>query len=55
MKFNRRDFLIATSAAGLLTQSGQISFAAEKNSNDEKKFVVEDKKVTVYMTAEKGG
>ena len=54
MKFNRRDFLIATSAAGLLTQSGQSSFAAEKNSNDEKKFVVEDKKVTVYTTAEKG-
>ncbi|MEP6922827.1 MAG: glycoside hydrolase family 30 protein [Pyrinomonadaceae bacterium] len=53
MKINRRDFLIATSAAGLLTQSGQLSFAAERNSNDEEKSSAEEKKVAVYTTAEK--
>lgn len=52
MKINRRDFLIATSAAGLLTQAGKVSLAAEKAPNIQKKAVPTDKKVTVYTTAE---
>ena len=52
MKINRRNFLIASSAAGVLSQTGKISFAAEKESETEKKFVAEDKKVSVYTTAE---
>jgi glucosylceramidase len=51
MKINRRDFLIATSAAGLLTQTGQLSEAAEANPETVKRFAVDDKKVAVYTTA----
>lgn len=52
MKINRRNFLIASSAAGVLSQTGKISFAAEKESEKEKKFVADDKKIAVYTTAE---
>jgi len=52
MKINRRNFLIASSAAGILSQTGKLSFAAEKESENEEKFVVDDKKVSVYTTAE---
>ena len=52
MKINRRNFLIASSAAGVLSQTGKISFAAEKESENKEKFVVDGKKVTVYTTAE---
>lgn len=52
MKINRRDFLIATSAAGVLTQTGQLSLAAEKKSENAEKSVVDGKKVSVYTTAE---
>ncbi len=51
MKFNRRDFLIATSAAGILANTGEISFAAENDSGADK-IKVEDKKVSVFTTAE---
>ena len=60
MKINRRDFLIATSAAGLLTQAEQFSQAAEAHPETIEKFAVErkrigvaDKKVAVYTTAAK--
>jgi glucosylceramidase len=52
MKINRRNFIIASSAAGVLSQAGKISFAAEKESEKEQKFVVADKKVALYTTAE---
>jgi glucosylceramidase len=52
MKINRRNFLIAGSAAGVLAQTGKISFAAEKESEKTEKFAVDDKKVAVYTTAE---
>ena len=52
MKINRRNFLIASSAAGILSQTGKISFAAGKESEEKEKFVVDDKKVSVYTTAE---
>lgn len=52
MKINRRNFLIAGSAAGILSQTTKVSFAAEKESVNKEKFVVDDKKVTVYTTAE---
>ncbi len=52
MKINRRNFLIASSAAGVLSQTGKVSFAAEKESENEEKFVIDDKKVSVYTTAE---
>jgi len=53
MKINRRDFLIATSAAGLLTQAGKLSLAAEKEPNVENQPAPADKKGTVYTTADK--
>ncbi len=52
MKINRRNFLIASSAAGILSQTGQISFGSEKGSEKEQQFIVDDKKVSVYTTAE---
>lgn len=52
MKINRRDFLIATSAAGVLSQTGQISFAAENEAVKSDKPSFEAKKVTVFTTAE---
>ncbi|MCD9187648.1 MAG: hypothetical protein LUM44_14610 [Pyrinomonadaceae bacterium] len=55
MKINRRDFLIATSAAGVLSQAGQISFAAENESVKSVKLSFEAKKLTVFTTAENTG
>jgi len=52
MKINRRNFLIAGSAAGILSQTAKVSFAAEKESVNEETFVVDDKKVAVFTTAE---
>lgn len=34
MKFNRRDFLIAGTATGILAKTGLSAFAADKNSNE---------------------
>lgn len=52
MKINRRDFLIASSAAGLLTQTGKVTFGADKKSVENNETTVfEDKKVSVYTTA----
>ena len=52
MKINRRDFLIATSAVGLLTQSGQMTFAAESENEVPENFSFQGKKVLVHTTAE---
>jgi len=52
MKINRRNFLIASSAAGVLSQTAKVALAAEKESENEEQFVVDNKKVTVYTTAE---
>ncbi len=52
MKFNRRDFLIATSAAGLLTTAAKNSIAAESVANHAEKSFAADNKVAVYTTAE---
>ncbi len=51
MKINRRDFLIATSAVGVLTQTEKLSLAAENNRETIEKNAVADKKVSVYTTA----
>ena len=51
MKINRRDFIVASSAAGILAKTGLPTFAAENNINDNLKFSVTDKKVSVYTTA----
>jgi glucosylceramidase len=51
MKINRRDFLIATSAAGLLTQSGTTTFAAESGNEILENASFQGKKVSVYTTA----
>ena len=51
MKINRRDFLIASSAAGVLMQSGQLAQAVQKDSEIERKPSVQEKKVAVYTTA----
>ncbi len=50
MKINRRDFLVAGTAAGILAKTGLPTFAAE-NNNDKLKSSVTDKKVSVYTTA----
>lgn len=58
MKFNRRDFLKTSAAAGILAQTANLSFAAEGSSSEEnaaaetQKFSVADKKVSVFTTAE---
>jgi glucosylceramidase len=51
MKINRRNFLITTSAAGLLTQTGLPAIAGEKDKTGAGEFVL-PKKVSVYTTAE---
>lgn len=51
MKINRRDFLAASSAAAILTQTGKISFAAENKTKDAENIFVQNKKVSVYTTA----
>ena len=52
MKLNRRDFLVAGTAAGILAKTGLPAFAAEKNLNHSSKNAVADRKVSVYTTAE---
>lgn len=58
MKFNRRDFLKTSAAAGLIAQTANLSLAAEDNSSEEnvsannQKLSVADKKVSVFTTAE---
>ncbi|MEO6590411.1 MAG: glycoside hydrolase family 30 beta sandwich domain-containing protein [Pyrinomonadaceae bacterium] len=52
MKVNRRDFLVAGTAAGVLAKTGLPAFAAEQNSNDNSNKFLADKKVSVYTTAE---
>ncbi len=52
MKFNRRDFLIASSAAGLLSQTAKNLIAAESDSNTPEKSFAVDNKVAVYTTAD---
>jgi len=51
MKINRRDFLIASSAAGILTQTGKLSMGAEKQANGGEKSFPASKKAAVYTTA----
>lgn len=51
MKINRRNFLITTSAAGILANTGKISLAAESDSGGEITKTA-DKKVSVFTTAE---
>lgn len=58
MKFNRRDFLKTSAAAGIMAQTANLSLAAEGNSSEEniiaetQNFSVADKKVSVFTTAE---
>ncbi len=52
MKINRRDFLVATSAAGLLAQSGKMTLAAENENLTAEKQSFQAKKVSVFTTAE---
>ena len=51
MKINRRDFLIASSAAGILAQAGKMTFAAE-NITNAANVAAENNKVAIYTTAE---
>ncbi len=53
MKINRRDFLVAGSAAGILAKTGLPTFAADKTSNKNSETILADKKVSVYTTADK--
>lgn len=53
MKLNRRDFLVAGSAAGILAKTGLPTFAADKTSNKNLKTALADKKVSVFTTADK--
>jgi glucosylceramidase len=52
MKMNRRNFLIASSAAGILTKFGQPAQAKDKQTQVEKKLVAKVDKAKVYTTAE---
>lgn len=52
MKINRRDFFIASAAAGILTQTEIDSFAAEKEIETNEISSFEPKKVSVFTTAE---
>ncbi|MEP6902277.1 MAG: glycoside hydrolase family 30 beta sandwich domain-containing protein [Actinomycetota bacterium] len=55
MKINRRDFLVLSSSAALLAQNVQPASAQSKKSSSTaaQPFSVEDRKMTVYTTAEK--
>ncbi|MEZ5427974.1 MAG: glycoside hydrolase family 30 protein [Pyrinomonadaceae bacterium] len=53
MKLNRRDFLIISSAAGLLTGAGEIAAGAEKPlAKKSGKVSTDDRKIAVYTTAQ---
>src|ERR1043166_7535369 len=51
MEFNRRAFLMASSAAWFLTQT-KLSFANNHHSNSLRRAVTAGKEVSVYTTAE---
>ena len=51
MKINRRNFLMTTAAAGLLTQTKQSAFATENSVGESESIAVQIKKATVYTTA----
>ena len=53
MKINRRDFLVTSSAAGLLAQAGPKVLADDKSSSSLENFALsKDKQLSVYTTAE---
>ena len=58
MKINRRNFLKTSAAAGIIAQTANLSFGVEGSSGKENKiadrqnFSLENKKVTVYTSAE---
>ncbi len=53
MKINRRDFLVAGSAAGILAKTGLPAFAAGNKTETKTTNTFADKKVAVFTTADK--